>query len=121
MSRPIAVASLILIIFILGGLGDLILAQEKPEGKRTVYVVRHAAAAELAGVLSRHFKDTDLQIIPEPASNCLLITASPAAFAEVAKLLEQLDRRPATVAVEVVIVELTNQKGVTSSNRPNRT
>src|SRR5262245_47809683 len=86
-------------------------AQERPEGKRTVYVVRHSASGELAKVLGRHFKETELQAIPDSSSNCLLITASPAAFAEVAKLLEQLDRRPATVAVEVTILELTNRKG----------
>jgi hypothetical protein len=84
-------------------------AQERPavEQKRGAYVVQYAAAKNLAGILAKHFKGAaEIQTGPEGTSNCLLINAPPAVFDEVMKTLEQLDRRPHSVAVEVFVVEL---------------
>jgi type II secretory pathway component GspD/PulD (secretin) len=84
-------------------------AQERPtaEPKRGAYVVKYAAAKDLAGLLARHFKGAaEIQAGPEGTSNCLLINAPPAVFDEVMKTLDQLDRRPHSVAVEVFVVEL---------------
>jgi type II secretory pathway component GspD/PulD (secretin) len=94
-------------------LGGQALAQTEPaaKAKRTVYVVRHGAAKELATLLERHFKgDADVQVLPDAPSNCLLISAPPADFDEVVKLLDQLDRRPHAVAVEVLIAEAPSRK-----------
>src|SRR5262249_46779232 len=71
------------------------------------YVVRYGSAKELAAVLAKHFKDdAEVQALPEPSSNCLLISASPAVFDEVVKLLEQVDRRPQVLAVDLLIAEI---------------
>jgi hypothetical protein len=88
-------------------------AQERPsaEVKRGAYVVKHAAANDLAGILVKHFKGAAaIQAGPEGTSNCLLINAPPAIFGEVMKALEQLDRQPHAVAVEVFVVELPANK-----------
>jgi hypothetical protein len=88
-------------------------AQERPavEPKRGAYVVKHAAAKDLAGILAKHFKGAaEIQAGPEGSSNCLLINAPPSVFDEVMKALEQLDRRPHAVAVEVFVVELPIKK-----------
>jgi hypothetical protein len=84
-------------------------AQERPavEPKRGAYVVKYAAAKDLAGMLAKHFKGAaEIQAGPEGTGNCLLINAPPAVFDEVMKTLERLDRRPHAVAVEVFVVEL---------------
>jgi type II secretory pathway component GspD/PulD (secretin) len=88
-------------------------AQERTavEQKRGAYVVKYAAAKDLAGILARHFKGAAaIQAGPEGTSNCLLINAPPVVFAEVMKTLEKLDRRPHSVAVEVFLVELPTKK-----------
>jgi type II secretory pathway component HofQ len=88
-------------------------AQERPGGepKRGAYVVKSASAKELAGILAKHFKGAaEVQVGPEGTSNCLLINAPPAVFDEVLKTLEQLDRPPRSVAVEVFVVELPAKK-----------
>lgn len=88
-------------------------AQDAPaaKNKRTFYVVKHGDARELASVLGKHFKgDAEVQVLPDSAGNCLLVSAAPNVFEEVAKLLEQLDKRPQSVAVEVLIAEVTPRK-----------
>lgn len=88
-------------------------AQTEPptRARRTVYLVRHGAAKDLAALLAKHFKDdADVQVLPDAPSNCLLISAPPAVFDEVVKLLDQLDRRPHVVAVEVLIAEAAPRK-----------
>jgi hypothetical protein len=79
--------------------------------KRGAYVVKYAAAKNLAGILAKHFKGAaEIQAGPEGTSNCLLINAPPAVFDEVMKALEKLDRRPHSVAVEVLVIELPPKK-----------
>jgi uncharacterized protein (TIGR03067 family) len=88
-------------------------AQERPtaEMKRGAYVVKYAAAKNLAGILAKHFKGAaEIQAGPEGTSNCLLINAPPAVFDEVLKTVEQLDRRPHSITVEVFVVELPMKK-----------
>ena len=87
--------------------------QERPaaEPKRGAYVVKHAAAKALAGILAKHFKGAaEIQTGPEGTSNCLLINGPPSVFDEVLKTLEQLDHKPHSVAVEVLVVELPADK-----------
>jgi type II secretory pathway component GspD/PulD (secretin) len=88
-------------------------AQERPaeEAKRGAYVVKYAAAKDLAGLLAKHFKGAaEIQAGPEGTSRCLLINAPPTVFDEVLKTLEQLDRRPQSVTVEVLVIELPADK-----------
>jgi type II secretory pathway component GspD/PulD (secretin) len=98
-----------------------VVAQDRPaaETKRGAYVLKFAAAKDLAGVLAKHFKGAaEIQAGPAGASNCLLINAPPAVFDEVLKTLELLDRRPRSVAVEVFVVELPAAKGDEKPKRP---
>jgi type II secretory pathway component GspD/PulD (secretin) len=87
-------------------------AQDKPaDTKRGAYVVKHAAAKDLAPVLAKHFKGVaEIQAGPEGTNNLLLISAPPAVFDEALKLLDQLDHRPQSVAVTVFLVELPAKK-----------
>jgi hypothetical protein len=83
-------------------------ADEKAEkSKRLAYVVKYGSAKDLAKVLGEHLKGAaDVEALPEVSANVLLIRATPAAFSEVVKLLELLDRRPRLVAVEVWVAEV---------------
>jgi Bacterial type II and III secretion system protein len=95
--------------------------QDRPaaEHKRGTYVAKYAAAKDLAGILAKHFKDAaEIQTGPEGTSNCLLINAPPAVFDEIMKTLEELDRRPRSVVVEVFVVELPPKKGDDKEKRP---
>jgi hypothetical protein len=86
-------------------------ARPAEEPKRGAYVVKYAAAEDLAPLLAKHFKGVaEIQAGPEGTSNCLLIKAPPAVFDEVMKTLEKLDRRPHSVAVEVFVVQLPTKK-----------
>jgi type II secretory pathway component GspD/PulD (secretin) len=97
------------------------ITQQRPavEPKRGAYVVKYAAAKDLAGLLAKHFKGAaEIQTGPEGTSNCLLVNAPPVVFDEVMKTLEKLDRRPHSVAVEIFVVELPRHKIDDKDNRP---
>jgi hypothetical protein len=84
-------------------------AQEKPTAKtqRTLYAVRNGDAAVLAETLGKHFKgEAEISALPSGTGGSLLISAPPAAAEEILKLLQQLDRAPKSVAVEVVLAEV---------------
>ncbi len=83
-------------------------ADEKAEkSKRIAYDVKYGSAKDLAKVLGEHLKGVaEVEALPEASANVLLIRATPAAFGEVVKLLEVLDRRPRMVAVEVWVAEV---------------
>jgi Bacterial type II/III secretion system short domain len=79
--------------------------------RRLVYIVKHGTAKDLASVLSQHFKGVaEIQALPDPSNNCLLISAAPSAFDEVVQVLEKLDRRPQTVSVEILIAQVAMKK-----------
>ena len=95
-------------------IGGTAQVQDAPnsQAKRIVYVVRHGVAQDLAPVLGQHFKDdAKIQILAEPSSNCLLISASPAALDDIIKVLDQIDRPPQVVAVELLILVLPTSGG----------
>lgn len=85
-----------------------------PKEKRLVYLVKYGVAKDLAGSLGKHFKgEAGVQVLSDSPSNCLLINAPSATFDEIIKLLDQLDRRPQQVFVEVPIAEaaVTKEEG----------
>jgi type II secretory pathway component GspD/PulD (secretin) len=89
------------------------------QSQRLVWVVQHGSAKDLAAVLAKHFQDViDVQALPDPSSNCLLIRAAPPTLGEVVKLLEQLDRRPQVVAVELLISEIPERKSTDGKPLP---
>lgn len=90
-------------------------AQEAPgaKNKRIAFLVKQGSAKDLAALLSKHFKgDAEIQALSDSPSNMLLISAPPQVFDEVIKLLEQLDRQPRTVAIDLLIAEVAAKKNV---------
>ena len=87
-------------------------ADDAAKNRRLVYLVRYGSAKDLAAALGKHFKnDAEVQAVTETGSNYLLISAAPTAFDEVVKTLEQLDRAPRTISVDVWIAEVVLKKG----------
>jgi Bacterial type II/III secretion system short domain len=85
---------------------------DAPVGKRLVYTVKYGSAKDLASALDKRLKDkTDIQVVADAPSNCLLVSAPPSAYDEVLKLIEQIDRPPQLVAVEVWIIPVTPAEG----------
>src|SRR5262249_55094219 len=111
MAKHFRALILVVGLFLLGERGHTQDSSSR-NNKRTVYVVKHGSAKDLARILAKHFKgDAEVQVLPDSPSNCLLIRAAPKVFAEVVQLLEQLDRRPQLVSVELLIAEVTPRKG----------
>ncbi|HVL15124.1 MAG TPA: secretin N-terminal domain-containing protein [Gemmata sp.] len=82
-----------------------------PRPERSVFVVRNAEPTILAEVVGAHYKgDATLIAAPAGSGNAVLVSASPAVLPEVMKLLEQLDRAPRTVEVEVTVIEVSAKK-----------
>jgi type II secretory pathway component GspD/PulD (secretin) len=75
--------------------------------KRIAHVVKYGSAKDLAKSLNAHFKGVaEVEALPEPNGNILLLRVDPAAFDEVVKLLGMLDRPPRTIAVDVWIADV---------------
>jgi type II secretory pathway component GspD/PulD (secretin) len=115
MTLPKLVCSGVFALLLMGiGLGNAPAEDETPgaKNKRIAYLVRYGSAKDLAGALGKHFKgDAEVQAVTETGSNYLLISAAPAVFDEVVKTLEQLDRAPRTITVEVWVAEVIGKKG----------
>ncbi len=78
-----------------------------PKPERSSYSVRNADPVILAEVVGAHFRgDATLIAAPPGSGNAVLISGSPATVTEVVKLLEQLDKKPRTVEVEITIAEV---------------
>jgi hypothetical protein len=92
-------------------------ARSSPAGgenavKRLVYDVKLGVAKDLADVLGKLFRaDAAVQVLVAPAGNTLVIAAPAKTAEEIVQLLGKLDRRPRTVAVEVLIAEVSPGKG----------
>jgi type II secretory pathway component GspD/PulD (secretin) len=83
-----------------------------PKLKRAVYEVQHATAKDLADLLTKLYKsEAGVQTLAAPAGNAVVITAPAGTLDEVLGLLKRLDRRPRSVAVEVVVAEVPPRKG----------
>jgi Flp pilus assembly secretin CpaC len=92
--------------------GDPAKPAPAPKPKRIVYDVKFGVAKDLAELLGKLYKgDPSVQVLPAPAGNALLLSASPAVSEELLQLLARLDRRPRTVAIEVYLVEVPPRKG----------
>lgn len=104
----VALRSVVGLLLLVSGAALAAGTDEKAEkSKRIAYVVKYGSAKDLAKVLGEHLKGAaEVEALPEASANVLLIRATPAAFSEVVKLLEVLDRRPRLVAVEVWVAEV---------------
>ena len=75
--------------------------------QRAAYAVKNADPVTLAEVVGKHFKgEATLLAAPAGSGNAVLISGTPGTVPEVVKLLEELDRKPRRVEVEVTIAEV---------------
>lgn len=83
------------------------------ESHRAIYLVRNTASANLVYLLEKHFEGTNgLRFLADPKLNLLSIRANSAATVEeVLKTLEQIDRLPRQIAVQLLIVEFPSKMG----------
>jgi hypothetical protein len=85
--------------------------QPAAKPQRTLYAVQNGDPVVLAEVLNKHFRgEAEVLAVPAGSGNALLISGAPAATAEVVKLLGELDRKPKTVEVEVILAEVPTRK-----------
>src|SRR5262249_13959906 len=73
------------------------------KSQRSVYAVRGGDPVILAEVIAKHFKgELEVSVLP----SALVLSGQPAAITEATKLLDQIDRQPRTVEIEVTLIEV---------------
>ncbi|MEZ6087241.1 MAG: secretin N-terminal domain-containing protein [Pirellulaceae bacterium] len=55
--------------------------------------------------------ERDIVVVPEPRTNSLVISVSPRLYEEVRRVIDQLDRRPPMIMIQVVLAEVTLDDG----------
>lgn len=93
----------------------------------TVYRLRNAPAADVSNAINQFLQnqrqlqqalgqnlvsqveqiEREVVVVPEQVSNSLLVSATPRYYEEIKKIVEDLDRRPPMVVIQVVIAEVT--------------
>jgi Bacterial type II/III secretion system short domain len=82
-------------------------AVDTSRNKRSMLRARNAPATSLAASLNRFFAGMpEIQVVGDPQSNSILISAPSEIIDEVLESASKLDRAPLSVTVEVTIVEL---------------
>ncbi len=81
------------------------------ERKRTVWRLKHVPAHDVADTV-RELIATELRaeqavILADAVTNSVIICASPRIFDEIKEIVEELDRQPRTVILQLLIVEMT--------------
>jgi type II secretory pathway component GspD/PulD (secretin) len=92
--------------------------------ERVMIFVRHAPSSSLADLLNKHFESREkpqVRVVADQVSNALLISASPDLLGDVTKLVEQLDRPPAVIHLEIVVVEQAHREPAAVAGAPSRT
>jgi type II secretory pathway component GspD/PulD (secretin) len=95
-----------------------------PTRQSQVYRLRNQSAADVANALQTFVTNSlsiqrtanqvtsfqeiqrDVVIVPEPISNTLLISATPQYFAELYRIIEQMDQMPPQVVIQVMVAEV---------------
>ena len=91
----------------------------------TVYRLKNAPAIDVAGAINELLRsrrvieqatpgmrsafelvEREVIVVPEPVSNSLIISATPRYYEEVLRVVEDLDKQPAQVMIQVVIAEV---------------
>ncbi len=86
--------------------GDAESIAELLRGYAEVRAAASSSGAAAGGATSRE----NVSILPDVATNALVITAPPSAMRSIRSIIEQLDIRRAQVLVEAIIVEVTNDR-----------
>jgi general secretion pathway protein D len=121
-------------VIVSGSIGDLevveriLLRLDESDVRRrrtTVYRLRNAPAIDVAGAINQFLQsqrqvnqfaptlvsqveqiEREVVVVPEPVSNSLLVSATPRYYEEIQRIVEDLDRRPPMVVIQVVIAEV---------------
>ncbi len=72
----------------------------------------HLRGLELESADASGLPDSALEIVTDDATNSLVIRATPAVFAQVSRVIGELDRIPARVGIEVHVWDVETAKGV---------
>jgi Flp pilus assembly secretin CpaC len=84
---------------------------DKAKVERLIYNVQRGSANEIAKILANQFKGSaEIDTLPENFGNCLLIRGPAGEVEEVRKLLGAIDRKPQTIAVEILFAEVPPKK-----------
>jgi len=94
--------------------------------KSTVYRLKNAPAADVATAINNFLQnerlvqqlapgvvspfeqmEREVVVVPETVSNSLIVSATPRFYDEIQSLVEQLDKRPPMVMIQVLIAEVT--------------
>lgn len=98
-------------LFVLAAGGSAQDTPAAPKMVRATYTVRSGDAAALAEAVTRHYQgEATVLTVPAGAGQALLIRAAEPTTAEILKLLEQLDRGPAAVEIDVYLVDVFAKK-----------
>jgi type II secretion system protein D len=100
-------------------------AEEIEQRKNTVYRLRNAPAPDVAEAINEFLRseravelaapgaespfrqiEREVVVVPEPVTNSLIISATPRFYEEIETMVEDLDRAPAQVMIQVVIAEV---------------
>jgi RNA polymerase sigma factor (sigma-70 family) len=81
--------------------------------KQVTYTARNRAAADLAGLLARHFKGIDgVRISADRVDNTLELAASPDMLDELTNALAKLDRKPGEIDLQIFFISLPAPAGM---------
>lgn len=83
-------------------------ADEPPRPVTTVHRLRNTAAADVARALTQlaELKKLAATIIPEPASNTIMLSGDPEAVRELAKTLAALDKEPTIIRIQMLLLDV---------------
>ncbi len=100
-------------------------AEEIEQRKNTVYRLKNSPAVEVALAVNEFLRserevergapgaespfrqiEREVVVVPEQVTNSLIISATPRFYDEIAQLVEQLDKAPAQVMIQVLIAEV---------------
>jgi type II secretory pathway component GspD/PulD (secretin) len=108
----------VLVSIILFGFGVALSAQQPSNGLiRTVYQPRHLNAKQLSEALAKLFKnDAEITSLTDSGVNVVLFSATPEMTKSIKQILDELDRKPRLIKVQVALFETTT-KPEDSKNR----
>lgn len=113
-----------------GSTGDLAIAEaillrlddnDARRRKSVVYRLKNAPAADVSNAINQFLTkqqqspeilstieqiENEAVVVPEPVSNSLIVSATPRFYDEIKALVEQLDKRPSMVMIQVLIAQV---------------
>lgn len=80
--------------------------QVEPDQREvTVFRLENAAAGDVSEILSQLYRRDSVEVVPDAATNTLFLHGSEKDLESISQLIEVIDRAPATIDIEVTILE----------------